>query len=116
MLVGAAGTATDAGAVLHWRSAIDRRTELFQSFRLRVKIFEMMMMNRCPKALTPDDVMMILDWNYVIVASTRQTYRRRKLLSFDSSQHNRNEKVESFDQCYSTSLKNTSTVFADTFL
>jgi hypothetical protein len=43
---------------------------LFQSFSLRVKIFEMMMMNRCSKALTPDDVMMILDWNYVIVAGS----------------------------------------------
>ena len=60
MLVGTAGTATDAEAVLHWRSAIDRRTEMFQSYRLTVKIFEMMM-NRCSVALTPDDVMMILD-------------------------------------------------------
>jgi hypothetical protein len=89
MLVGIAGTAKDAGALLHWRSAIDRRIELFQSFRLRVKILEMMMMmNRCSEALTPDDVMMIRCYYW---------------------------KVESFDQCYSTSLKNTSSVFADTF-
>jgi len=59
---------------LHWRSAKDRRTELFQSLHLTVKTYAMMMMNRCSEACTPwqtiDDEMTImvmksLELNYV---------------------------------------------------